>query len=59
MKQLAAPWYPDLWAERWERTVKDEAFCYKWCEFVKICHIVGQPYSGRDCRLQEDERGSR
>ncbi len=59
MKQIAAPWGHDAWAEEWEKFIKAEAWCYKYCDYVDVCPIVGQPYSGRNCQLQVDESNSR
>lgn len=59
MRQIAAPWGPDLWAEQSEEYIKAEAWCYKWCEYAKTCAVVGKPYSGPDCMLQMDEENSR
>lgn len=54
MKQIEAPWGPDLWAENWERIAKDEAFCLRWCEYAGECPIVGNPYKA-GCTLQEEK----
>jgi len=58
MKQIERNWGHDQWAEDWEKFVKAEAWCFKWCEYAKVCPITGQPYTD-DCQLRKDEENSR
>lgn len=59
MQLIAAPWAPDLNAERQQAQDLAEQWCERWCGYYKSCAVAGQPYCGPDCQLEMDERNSR